>query len=75
MKMIHHSFNSLYIGEMLDPRGIEGAVDSTEEEVAMDTSSVHSEGSEREPAVQPQVGQSALYLWLLFRWGQWNLTS
>lgn len=76
MKMFHHSlFNSLYIGDMLDPRGIEGVVDSTEEEVAMDTSSVHSEGSEREPAVQPQVGQSTLYLWLLFRWGQWNLTS
>lgn len=37
-----------------DPRGIEGAVDSTEEDVAMDTSSVQSEGSEREPAVQPQ---------------------
>ena len=62
MRMFHHSlFNSLCIGEMLDPRGIEGAVDSTEEEVAMDTSSVHSEGSEREPAIQPQVGQSALF--------------
>lgn len=75
MKMFHHSLFNLYIGDMLDPRGIEGVVDSTEEEVAMDTSSVHSEGSEREPAVQPQVGQSTLYLWLLFRWGQWNLTS
>ena len=51
---------------MLDPRGIEGAVDSTEEEVAMDTNSVHSEGSEREPAVQPQVGQSTLLASLYF---------
>ena len=59
--MFYHSlFNSLYVGDMLDPRGIEGAVDSAEEEVAMDTSSVHSEGSEREPVVQPQVGQSTL---------------
>lgn len=40
----------------IDPRGTAGAADSTEEEVAMDTSSVHSEGSEREAAVQPQVG-------------------
>ena len=54
------SLYSLYIGDMLDPRGIEGAVDSTEEEVAMDTSSVQSEGSEREPAVQPQVGHMAI---------------
>ena len=54
-------FNSFV--DMLDPRGIEGTVDSTEEEFAMDTGSVHSEGSEREPALQPQVGQSTLYLW------------
>jgi len=59
-------FYSLYIGDMLDPRGIEGAVDSTEEEVAMDTSSVQSEGSERESAVQPQVGQSTLLSSLIF---------
>jgi len=51
---------------MLDPRGIEGVVDSTEEEVAMDTSSVQSEGSEREPAVQPQVGHSKLLAFLIF---------
>ena len=51
---------------MLDPRGIEGGIDSTEEEVAMDTSSVQSEGSEREPAVQPQVGQSTLFASLIF---------
>jgi len=37
-----------------DPRGIEGSVNSTEEEVAMDTGSVHSGGSEWEPALQPQ---------------------
>ena len=51
---------------MLDPRGIEGVVDSTEEEVAMDRSSVQSEGSEREPAVQPQVGQSAFLAFLIY---------
>ena len=38
-----------------DPRG-EGIGDSVEDEVAMDTSSVNSEGTETEPAVQPQVG-------------------
>lgn len=36
-----------------DPRG-EGIGDSVEDEVAMDTSSVNSEGTETEPAVQPQ---------------------
>jgi len=75
LKVFYHSlFNSLYVVEMLDPRGIEGSVNSTEEEVAMDTGSVHSGGSEWEPALQPQVGQSALYLWL-FLWGHCNLTS
>lgn len=48
-------FNCLHVDNMIDPRGTAGAADSTEEEVAMDTSSVHSEGSERESAVQPQV--------------------
>lgn len=52
---------------MLDPRGIDGAVDSTEEEVAMDTSSVQSEGSEREPVVQPQVGQLAFLIFITAR--------
>lgn len=73
MKIFYHSLFNSFV-DMLDPRGIEGTVDSTEEEFAMDTGSVHSEGSEREPALQPQVGQSTLYLWL-FLWGHCNLTS
>lgn len=60
---------------MLDPRGIEGAVDSTEEEVAMDTSSVQSEGSEREPVVQPQVGQLAFLIFITARSLVLNLSS
>ena len=60
---------------MLDPRGIEGAVDSTEEEVAMDTSSVQSEGSEREPVVQPQVGQLAFLIFITPRSLVLNLSS
>ena len=60
---------------MLDPRGIEGAVDSTEEEVAMDTSSVQSEGSEREPAVQPQVSRMAIYIFITAKSLEFNLSS
>lgn len=60
---------------MLDPRGIEGAVDSAEEEVAMDTSSVQSEGSEREPVVQPQVGQLAFLIFITARSLVLNLSS
>ena len=60
---------------MLDPRGIEGAVDSTEEEGAMDTSSVQSEGSEREPVVQPQVGQLAFLIFITARSLVLNLSS